>query len=286
MRITISAFIALVLAGAVHAAGPSPGVLEGGQGVSGPQLGKRFVTLVSGSKTVVAEIQKPEGHVSKWRLLPGSFGVPVVAFDGTTDGISADGSTLVLAAYPEGRPARTRFAVLNASNLRVRRLFSLRGRFGFDAISPDGRTIYLIQYLSPLRPRYVVRAYDLERGLLPQTVRDPREKERTMHGYPMARTASADGRWVYTLYSQPEVHSFVHALDTTGRKARCIDLPASHGPVAAAEIEMREDGDEVVVRSDAGDVLGVIDTRTQTIQASAEDAATAVEALRAALVFV
>jgi hypothetical protein len=286
MRIALSAFIALVLVGTAQGAGgPSPGPLEGGEGVSGRYQSKRFVTLIAGKSTVVAEIRS-SGRVSRWRAIRGAFGVPMVAFDGTTDGLSADGSTLVLAGYVQGRPLRTEFAVLNARKLHVRRVFSLPGRWDFDAISPDARTIYLIQHLSSVTPRYVVRAYDFERGLLPQVVRDPREKERTMHGYPMARTTSADGRWVYTLYNEPDVHSFVHALDTTGRKARCIDLPASHGPSAAAEIELSEDGGELVVTSDMGDVFGVIDTRTHRIQASAEDAASAVEALREALVFV
>ena len=41
----------------------------------------------------------------------------------------------------------------------------------------------------------------------------------------MTRTTSADGRWVYTLYSPAKDVPFIHALDTTGRTAACIDLP-------------------------------------------------------------
>ena len=36
---------------------------------------------------------------------------------------------------------------------------------------------------------------------------------------------SADGRWAYTLYSSAQ-RPFVHALDTVGNTARCIDLDA------------------------------------------------------------
>ena len=44
-------------------------------------------------------------------------------------------------------------------------LITLQGDFSFDALSPDGRLLYLVQYLSPRDPtRYLVRLYDLERG--------------------------------------------------------------------------------------------------------------------------
>ena len=44
-----------------------------------------------------------------------------------------------------------------------------------------------------------------------------------------ARASSADGRWAYTLYARRGHQPFVHALDTTGRKAYCIDLPLELG---------------------------------------------------------
>ena len=287
MRTLMVSLAALVLASTANAAGgPSAGLMHGGEGVGIADRSPRYVTLPSGRSTVVAAIHA-DGTVANWHSLPGSFGVAAVAFDGTTDGLSADGSTLVLASNPSGRPVRTKFLVMDAEKLRGRRIFSLPGRWDFDAVSPNGRFIYLIQHLSATRPRYLVRVYDYKQGLLPKVVRDPREKERTMHGYPMARTASADGRWVYTLYSDPSVHSFVHALDTVGRAARCIDLPSTHGSDAyVSEIELADGGNEVVVRSDQGDVVGVIDTRSHEIKASAEDAAAAFEALRKALVFV
>jgi hypothetical protein len=41
----------------------------------------------------------------------------------------------------------------------------------------------------------------------------------------MARTTSAGGRWVYTLYQNPGGYPFVHALDTVRGVAHCIGLP-------------------------------------------------------------
>jgi hypothetical protein len=50
-----------------------------------------------------------------------------------------------------------------------------------------------------------------------------------MAGYAMTRTTSADGRWVYTLYQKPNGAPFIHALDTVGAAAFCIDLPKNRG---------------------------------------------------------
>jgi hypothetical protein len=51
----------------------------------------------------------------------------------------------------------------------------LQGDFSFDAISPIGDRIYLIEYLSPKDPtKYAVRAYDVQAGrLLHSPVVDP-----------------------------------------------------------------------------------------------------------------
>jgi hypothetical protein len=46
-----------------------------------------------------------------------------------------------------------------------------------------------------------------------------------MRGSPVARTTSADGRWVYTLYTNPGGYPFVHALDTVRGVAHCVGLP-------------------------------------------------------------
>src|SRR5919197_1376901 len=89
-----------------------------------------------------------ERLVGKVRLA-GTFSVPAVAYDGSASGLSADGRTLVLIRPHHGFPrARTTFAVLDPKRLRLRRVLRLRGDFSFDAISPDGALMYLIQYVS------------------------------------------------------------------------------------------------------------------------------------------
>jgi hypothetical protein len=121
--------------------------------------------------------------------------------------------------------------LLDARTLQVRRTITLHGDFSFDAISPHGKTMFLINYTSPNDPtRYSVRAYDLRAGtLVPGAIQDPAERSDKMRGSPITRLESADGRWAYTLYDGAGGTPFVHALDTADLHARCIDLPMLAG---------------------------------------------------------
>jgi hypothetical protein len=201
------------------------------------------------------------------RRIAGSFSIPAVAYDGSPGGVSADGRTLVLISPRTRYPRkRTTFAVVDARHLRVLSRISLRGDFSFDAISPDGRTMYLIEY-SPRDPAdYSVRAYDMgARRLYTRPVVDPSEPDEPMTGAPVTRATSPDGRWAYTLYSgQP--HSFLHALDTERRTAVCIDLDDVHGSVWGATLQRRGPTLDVVGRG--GAVLARIDTRDHRVVAS------------------
>ena len=198
--------------------------------------------------------------------MPGALTVPVVALDGSPSGLSADGRTLVLIrprpAFPR---ARTRFAVLGARRLVPRRTLTLEGDYSFDALSPDGATLYLIRYTSRRDPtRYEVRAFDLRRGrLLRAPIVDPREPDERMRGFPITRATSPDGRWAYTLYDGAGAHPFIHALDTTGGEAACIDLDALTGrqDLASLTLGLGGDGEELTVRDAQGPVL-VVDRAT------------------------
>ena len=186
--------------------------------------GSRYVTLRTGANTVVARTDVGTGKVRQSATLPGAVTTPAVAYDRTAGGLSADGRTLVLIRPRAGFPrTQTTFAVLNAPNLGVRKWITLRGDFSFDAISPDGKLIYLVRYLSRIDPtKYEVRAYDLEtERLLAQPIVDPEEPDEQMGGHPLTRSTSPDGRWAYTLYRGSGGHEpFIHALDTVGAQGR------------------------------------------------------------------
>ena len=177
-------------------------------------------------------MRRAGGAVERFTSLRGSFGIPGVASDGSATGLSADGRTLVLSGGVGRYPIlRTHLVVLDALHLRTRARIALPGWFTVDAISPTGRWLYLIHYPSAnTTNRYEVRAYDLvDRRLVAKPVIDPREPDEAMQGFPMTRAVSADGRWAYTLYDRGSGAPFIHALDTTGRTAACIDLPGLTG---------------------------------------------------------
>jgi hypothetical protein len=231
-RLTVCFVVALAAAPAALAAGPSPGVTQAGLGVVAPGGGMRYVTIWSKRQTTVEAIRARDGRVVRFTTLRGRFGVPAVTFNGHLGGVSSDGSTLVLGdtwtgtgTYPLKR--RSAFAVLSTKPLRLRATVMLKGDFTFDALSPDGSTLYLIQHVSLENlTRYVVRAYDLERQrLLPGRIADRTQHDWVMQGAPVARETSADGRWVYTLYQNPGGYPFVHALDAVNGTAHCIGLP-------------------------------------------------------------
>jgi hypothetical protein len=239
------------------------GVKDGGSGTASADGLLHYVTLPMSKQTVVTKVTA-EGSVLKFRTLPGAWGIPMVAFDGSTGGLSAYGRILVLAQPPIGRMRQvSRFPVLETTNLRLVDLVTLEGSFSFDAISPDGSTLYLIEHVNRKDvAEYQVRAYDLaEDRLLPYVIRDHRSNQVEMYGYPMSRATSSDGRWAYTLY-QGSHHSFVHALDTVARKAVCIDLPMDTPPeyVADAHLALGPGGQNLTVDSSVGGILAVIDT--------------------------
>jgi hypothetical protein len=266
-----TAFLAAILASGLLAADagadglPVVNVEVGAEGVTNPGLRHRLVTLPAGKDTLVARIDRGTGRVRRFRTIRGRYTIPAVAYDGSAAGLSADGKSLALIVPRPGFPrARTTFALLDAGTLQRRATLSLAGDFSFDAMSPNGRWLYLIEYTSADDPlRYQVRALDTSSGKLdPKPIVDPREPDEAMNGHPLTRATSPDGRWAYTLYEGTE-HPFVHALDTSGRSARCIDLDWLHRRKDLWQLRfaLNRDGRELSVRSGARSVA-VVDTRS------------------------
>ena len=60
-----------------------------------------------------------------------------------------------------------------------------------------------------------------------------------MRGNPITRVTSPDGRWAYTLYDGAGKTPFIHALDTVGYDAHCIDLDALAGNTNLPNLRLR-----------------------------------------------
>ena len=271
-RVVALAALALALAGPAASSdgGPSPGAVYGGEGVVAANGGIRWVALTAGSWTIVEAVEVDGGRILGSQTVRGAYGIPLVAYDGTTGGLSADGSTLVLSPFaaPPSPGSISRFVVFGTDRFRVRRVIALHGTYSFDAISPRGSTIYFVQYTSTQNwNRYRVRAYDVGSGwLLPGAIVDRREPGEKMQGAPVTRVSTRDGGWAYTLYARGSATAFVHALDTRHRAAFCIDLPWGGSQQSLNGIHMRV-GHGRLVLSDYAGRLAAVDTKTLRVSA-------------------
>jgi hypothetical protein len=273
MKPLLALVSALALASAVTAVAAkgdgspyTPGLVQGADGVVSPDQRTRFVTLATPKSTVVAAIRVRTGRVVRSNVLRGFYGVPIVAWDNSTGGVSGDGRTLVLGSYGPfpGDPGVTRFAVLDTKTLRKSRVLVLRGSWAYDAVSPDGSRMFLIEYLAAgQNPHYRVRSLAVGTGRLdPEAVVDRREDEVLMRGQPVTRVASRDGRWAYTLYARPKQGPFVHALDTVRGEAYCVDLPARLRQLEQMALRLRLPGDGALEVRTRHARIALVDTKT------------------------
>jgi DNA-binding beta-propeller fold protein YncE len=243
-------------------------VLSGGNGILAPDGKTRYVSLVGRSGTVLSAVLPGSGRIARSKWFEGSLGIPLVAFDGTAGGLTPDGRTLVLGSGPG---SGSQFAVLDATTFKLRRLVNLSGQWAYDAISPDGRTLYLIQYVSSGNAiDYRVRAYDLVAGrLVKRVIADKRETGQQMTGSPVSRATAPGGRWIYTLYAKPNA-LFVHALDAANRAAVCIDLPWHDTDQANFKLRLTlsKDGKQLLVHPRGGQPTVVVDTTSFTARST------------------
>ena len=267
--VALLSFVAAIAAPGAQADGSpyAPGLVQGASGVLDASGALRYVTLATSRSTVVAVIRVRSGRVVRSNVLRGFYGVPIVAWDGSTGGVSGDGRSLVLASYgpPPRQAGVTSFVVLNAQTLRKAHTFRLLGSWAYDAVSPDGSTIYLVEYLSAGQsPHYRVRSLDTETGRLdPDPIVDRREDEVLMRGQPVTRRLSTDGRWAYTLYARGGRAPFVHALDTVKREAYCVDLPLSQlGQIEQMALRLGGGRAGELRIQNGKTVLAVVDTKT------------------------
>jgi hypothetical protein len=265
MVVTLGVACLFGAAPAASAGGPSPGISQGWDGLVRGNV--RYVTVPAGAFTSLQAINRRGGRVVAHMSLAGTWGIPMVAFDGTTEGFLPDGRTLVLAQQVfTGDTLRktTTFTLVDVRKMKVVETIKINGAFAFDALSRDGRYLYLIEYVDRESGLYRVRAYDLNRTkLLAKVVTDRKSWETGMQGSPVSRTWS--GGWAYTLYGG-NARPFIHALNTRGVEAVCINMPWKSSPENVFDYRLRSDGKgRVVVRGPGGRSLVVIDSATRRI---------------------
>jgi hypothetical protein len=256
--------VALIAAGAAFGVGPWPGLAGT---VVGPSGDVRYTAARSDGSTIVRALRVGgEAAVLKQATVDGNWGIPAVTSTGVAGGLSPDGRLLVLIQPPtySGLRQTSTFLVLSTSTLGLAQRVEVSGEFGFDAVSSDNRTLYLIQHRSSSDlVSYVVRGYDLRRHRLLKRAIVAKGEGTTMRGYPVSRATSAHGAWVYTLYHRMNGKPFIHALNTGRRYAICIDLTWQPGSndVWNTRLALSDDGRALMVRSH-GSTVATVNTRT------------------------
>ena len=270
--VTVLAAIAALwaLVSVAAGAGPVPTPLQGQPGIA-VAGGAHVVTSPVGERTRVDLVHDRDGRILRTRMLQGRLGIPQTTYAGAIEGTWARGRRLLVSTSIYESPVTSRFLVLDTRTLRVRRALVLRGSYAFDALSPDGKRLYVTQFRSGFdRPiRYVVRSLVLATGRLEDgAVVDKTEPDEQMAGLPMARAWSRDGASAFTLYNGLASHAFIHALDTMKRSARCIDLPwKGEAQNGLERVHMSMDASGILTLSQPGvGALARVDTRTFEVE--------------------
>jgi len=165
-------------------------------------------------------------------------------------GFSPNGRWLVLVGESG---AKSSFAIVDTSLVRLAAFAEVPGPFTYDAISDDGSSLYLIERITPEAARqlpgvnatygYRVRVYDVPAGKMSETlVVDVKLAAQTdgnnaetrldgiMSGIYQSSVPSRDGRWNFSFYYNPSRGPFIHVLHLDSRSAFCIlDLPLVSG---------------------------------------------------------
>ncbi len=198
-------------------------------------------------------VRRVLGATSSWSTtVAGNWSLPEVAARHLVGGASADGSALALIQPPIAYAGWTHFAVVTRT---IVKRVGLRGRWGFDALSVDGRTMFLTESVG--NDRYWVRPIEVATGRVGDPIVTksitPTSVELDggpMEGLPMDRLVTADGITVFTLYDGP-AFPFIHALNVTNGGALCYELIGSlKGSVTQLRLRLGSEPGSVDVRFD------------------------------------
>jgi hypothetical protein len=138
---------------------------------------------------------------------------------------------------------------------------TLRGSYDVDAVSNDGRRLFLIQYL---RNGYLVRFYDVARQSLAARVLT--EKGAPMQGLAWDAVASPDGHYLFTLYLRGDGATEIHTLDLRRGTAVCIDLPRGDLPsIQQYALALAPDGRTLFAANPMLRLVATVDVRARSV---------------------
>ena len=186
--------------------------------------------------TTLRELDPETGTQLRSLDLEGRWAMPS-SYGAAPTGFSTDGSWLVLAApqTKTGATTTSAFAVIDTVHATLARTVIAPGDHTFDAISADGRSLYVVEHLgSPTQYRVRV-AGGGGAALSVAPIVDIKVAAPQMNGIYHSSVARAGGTWNYGLYFSPTKGAFIHALNTAQLYAQCIlDVPDGGPGVRAA----------------------------------------------------
>lgn len=195
--------------------------------------------LYSVSSNTLLDTDPQTGSTLNKLTLPGTYHLPPATLSGVPGGLSQDGKWLVAQAFDptaKALPSATHFIVMSTSFGSRGTRIDMRGYYQFDAISNDGRRLYLIEYLT--YSDYRVRVYNVaEQRLEPYIVVDKSQPNERMTGLRLSGVASPDGQWLYSIYVREKEGAFIHALNLGQPFAFCIDLPGNGSSAGTGDVE-------------------------------------------------
>ena len=204
-------------------------------GVPEAHLGRLIVAAADGTDTRVQALVVQPGFGGESQTVPGAWRLPTIGADPIPAGVSADGSTIVLvpALAPGGAASsstaarESRFAIVDRAFDRAARVISLPGAFEYDAISPDGATVYVVEHLpAPPVAHYQVRAVDVASGRLREgVVVDKANVDEEMGGYPIAQVRR---RRRHGVHAVPRRRAPVHPCPQYDRWLGTVHRPTGH----------------------------------------------------------
>ncbi len=258
----------LALAQASFAVGPSLPGLDKETITASDGAVAYYVDLAKGGEATVVQ-KRSRGRVLASLSLTNGWGIQMADLGGQVTGLSPNGRVLVLTDNIEPNGAirvTSQFAVIDTATMKIRTVLRLHGDYSVDALSPDGRFLYLIHHLAAKNATsYQVQGYDLRaHRMLPGVIADKRQAGWTMEGFPISRATTKSGDWVFTFYQMNDNYPFVHALDTVHHVAVCIGIPADWTKnaawISAAHVSLA--GGKLVIATRHGTVRYLLDTKT------------------------
>jgi WD40 repeat protein len=211
--------------------------------------GSVYYALEGSSPTTVRWTDAKTGRPITQLTLPGAYAFASETGPAPT-GFSPNGRWLVLVG---DTGAKSSFAIVDTSLVRLAAFAEVPGPFTYDAISDDGTSLYLIEQITSQAAQnlsgvnaaygYRVRVYDVPAGKMSETlVVDVKLAAQTdgnnaetrldgiMSGIYQSSVPSRDGRWNFSFYYNPNRGPFIHVLHLDSRSAFCIlDLPLVSG---------------------------------------------------------